>query len=149
MERDDIMKLDKQLCFTIYACSKEMTKLYRPLLDELGITYPQYLVLLLLWETDGMTVKGLGERLYLDSGTLTPLLKRLETANLVERKRSSVDERNVLIHLTEQGKSLGGRASTIPMEIMKRSGLSAEEVPALMATFNRLLSCILSKKDQQ
>lgn len=149
MEPNDPMKLDNQLCFAIYACSKEMTRLYRPLLDELGITYPQYLVLLLLWETDGLSVKELGEKLYLDSGTLTPLLKRLEAAQLVERKRSRDDERKVLIHLTEQGKALSARAASIPGEIVSRSGLSAEEVPLLLHTFKELLSCILSKQEKR
>ena len=96
----DIQALDQQLCFALYSASLAMTKVYKPLLDQLGLTYPQYLVLLALWEQDGQTVSGLGERLYLDSGTLTPLLKRMESAGWIERQRDATDERLVLIHLT-------------------------------------------------
>lgn len=100
------LKLDNQLCFAIYACSREITKLYQPYLEKLGVTYSQYLVLIVLWEREECTVKELGEALYLDSGTLTPLLKRLQNAGLIDRKRSTQDERKVLISLTTEGIAL-------------------------------------------
>jgi DNA-binding MarR family transcriptional regulator len=103
MKNDELLKLDNQLCFSIYACSREITSMYRPFLDELGITYPQYLVLLVLWEQHECTVKELGEHLYLDSGTLTPMLKRMEAADLIKRQRSHTDERKVFVHLTKKG----------------------------------------------
>ena len=100
------LALDAQLCFALYSASLAMTKLYKPLLDRLGLTYPQYLVMLVLWEEDAMSVKEIGERLFLDSGTLTPLLKRLEAAGLVKRTRSTEDERQVIVALTPQGEGL-------------------------------------------
>ncbi|MDY7579959.1 MarR family transcriptional regulator [Herbaspirillum sp. RTI4] len=106
--------LDNQLCFALYSTSLAMTKLYKPLLAELGLTYPQYVVMLVLWETDGLMVSEIGERLFLDSGTLTPLLKRLETAGLITRLRDTEDERRVRIRLTPAGVSLKADATTIP-----------------------------------
>src|SRR3954467_10719297 len=103
---DQALLLDNQLCFALYSTSLAMTKLYKPLLEELGLTYPQYLVMLVLWEEDGPMVSGLGERLFLDSGTLPPLLKRLETAGLVARVRDTQDERRVHITLTAAGRKL-------------------------------------------
>src|SRR3954462_10871670 len=103
---DRLLHLDNQLCFALYSASLAMTKLYKPLLDELGLTYPQYLVMLVLWERDGLTVSEIGERLSLDSGTLTPLLKRLEAAELVSRIRDTDDERRVHIRLTAAGRRL-------------------------------------------
>lgn len=136
---DDQLRLDQMLCFAIYACSREMTKLYRPLLDEVGLTYPQYLVMLVLWEERSATVKHLGERLYLDSGTLTPLLKRLEQAGLVSRARSRDDERVVVISLTEQGEALKQRANNIPHELLCKSNLQPEEFLRLKGEFESLL----------
>jgi MarR family transcriptional regulator, organic hydroperoxide resistance regulator len=146
LDKDEQLKLDNQLCFTIYACSREMTRLYRPLLDEMNLTYPQYLVLLVLWETEEVTVKQLGDRLFLDSGTLTPLLKRMESANLITRERLSADERKVLIRLTEAGKALKHRACNIPPALLERSGLKAEEFAGLVQQFQRLLSRISEKR---
>lgn len=108
------LKLDNQLCFAIYACSREITKLYQPYLEKLGVTYSQYLVLIVLWEREECTVKELGEALYLDSGTLTPLLKRLQNAGLIDRKRSTQDERKVLISLTPEGSTLREKALSVP-----------------------------------
>ncbi|MDF2659694.1 MAG: ohrR [Paenibacillus sp.] len=139
MNRDDILKLDNQICFAVYACSREITKLYRPYLDEMGITYTQYVTLLALWEEDDMTVKRLGERLYLDSGTLTPLLKKLEAAGLVERIRDPRDERNVRIRLTGPGVRLKEQASGLPGRIVSRTGLSGVQVQSLHAGLNALL----------
>jgi DNA-binding MarR family transcriptional regulator len=111
IDRSEWLKLDHQLCFALYASSLAMTKLYKPLLEPLGLTYPQYLVLLVLWEQDGVTVSQVGERLALDSGTLTPLLKRIEAAGLLQRLRDSADERRVLLQLTAAGRALKSRAA--------------------------------------
>ena len=108
---DGALLLDHQLCFALYSSSQAMTQLYRPLLTALDLTYPQYLVLLLLWEQDGQSVSDLGERLFLDSGTLTPLLKRMEAKGLLERRRSTEDERRVQIHLKAAGRQLRARAA--------------------------------------
>lgn len=106
----DGLRLDDQLCFALYAASRAVTQAYQPFLAPLNLTYPQYLVMLVLWEADGLTVKAIGEKLLLDSGTLTPLLKRLETAGYISRQRSSLDERQVLIYLSDTGKSLREQA---------------------------------------
>jgi DNA-binding MarR family transcriptional regulator len=111
---DQALLLDNQLCFALYSASLAMTKLYKPLLAELGLTYPQYLAMLVLWERDGLMVSELGERLFLDSGTLTPLLKRLESAGLIARIRALDDERRVHITLTAAGRKLKARAARIP-----------------------------------
>ncbi len=114
IEPDAMLLLDQQLCFALYSTSLAMTRLYKPLLDELGLTYPQYLALLVLWEKDGLTVSELGEKLFLDSGTLTPLLKRMEGAGLVSRLRDVADERRVHVTLTAVGRKLKTRAEKIP-----------------------------------
>ena len=111
---DSALLLDNQLCFALYSASLAMTKLYKPLLEELGLTYPQYLVMLVLWEADGVMVSEIGHRLSLDSGTLTPLLKRLEAAGLISRMRDVQDERRVHIHLTQAGRKLKTRAAKVP-----------------------------------
>jgi DNA-binding MarR family transcriptional regulator len=125
----DLLRLDRQLCFALYSTSLVMTKLYKPLLAPLGLTYPQYLVMLLLWETDGLGVGDLGERLYLDSGTLTPLLKRMEGAGLLTRQRDQQDERRVIVSLTAEGRALRAKAAPIPLGIAKACGGS---IPALI-----------------
>jgi DNA-binding MarR family transcriptional regulator len=114
---DKALLLDRQLCFALYSASLAMTKLYKPLLAELGLTYPQYLVMLVLWERDGLMVSELGERLFLDSGTLTPLLKRLEAAGLIARLRALDDERRVHVTLTAAGRKLKTRAAKVPASI--------------------------------
>ncbi|MES2053823.1 MAG: MarR family transcriptional regulator [Pseudomonadota bacterium] len=128
---DAMLKLDNQLCFALYSTSLAMTRLYKPLLDELGLTYPQYLVMLVLWEKDGLMVSELGERLYLDSGTLTPLLKRLESSGLISRIRAVEDERRVHITLTAAGRKLKARAARIPGCILSASQCSIPELIAL------------------
>jgi DNA-binding MarR family transcriptional regulator len=128
---DDLLKLDHQLCFALYSASLAMTKLYKPLLDDLGLTYPQYIAMLALWEEDGMTVSALGERLHLDSGTLTPLLKRLEAADLLVRLRDVEDERRVRIRLTPTGRKLRTRAARIPACVLDATQCSIPEVLAL------------------
>lgn len=128
---DQALKLDNQLCFALYSTSLAMTKLYKPLLEELGLTYPQYLVMLVLWEGDGLMVSELGERLYLDSGTLTPLLKRMETQDLVTRIRDVEDERRVRITLTAAGRKLKSKAEKVPACILAASQCSIPELISL------------------
>ncbi len=123
--------LDNQLCFALYSTSLAMTKLYKPLLEKLALTYPQYLVMLVLWERDGLMVSELGERLFLDSGTLTPLLKRLESASLIARIRDVQDERRVHVTLTAAGRALKTQAANIPACILKASQCSLPDIVAL------------------
>ena len=130
--------LDNQLCFSLYSASLAMTKLYKPLLDALDLTYPQYLVMLVLWERDDITVSALGERLSLDSGTLTPLLKRLEQAGLLKRQRSSADERKVHVVLTGTGLALCERAAHVPACVVAQSGLPLGELMGLNQQIKKL-----------
>lgn len=125
------LQLDNQLCFALYSTSLAMTKVYKPLLDDLGLTYPQYLAMLVLWERDGLMVSELGDKLYLDSGTLTPLLKRMELSGLVSRIRAIEDERRVHITLTAAGRKLKARAAKIPGCILSASQCSMPELIAL------------------
>jgi DNA-binding MarR family transcriptional regulator len=136
--RAEWLKLDRQLCFALYSASLAMTKLYKPLLDPLGLTYPQYLAMLVLWEGDGITVSQLGERLALDSGTLTPLLKRLEAAKLVGRLRDTADERRVLLHLAPAGRALKTKAQAVPESMACAAGCSLDELAALTARLKTL-----------
>ena len=126
-----MLKLDNQLCFALYSASLAMTRVYKPLLDELGLTYPQYLAMLVLWERDGLMVSELGERLYLDSGTLTPLLKRLEASGFITRIRDVEDERRVHITVSAAGRQLKTRAAKIPDCILSASQCSLPELVAL------------------
>ncbi len=141
----DHMKLENQLCFLLYASSREMTKQYKPLLEKLNVTYPQYLVLLLLWEHKTLTVKKIGELLYLDSGTLTPMLKRMEQQGLITRKRSEEDERSVLISLTEDGELLKEKAADIPETILGLSNQSGENLKQLKSALYTLLETLHQK----
>jgi DNA-binding MarR family transcriptional regulator len=134
----DWLSLDHQLCFALYSASLAMTKIYKPLLEPLGLTYPQYLVMLVLWQADGVTVSRLGERLALDSGTLTPLLKRLEASGLVRRLRDATDERRVLLQLTPQGRSLKTRAGAVPQTMASATGCGLGELAALTARLQAL-----------
>lgn len=135
-------RLDRQVCFALYAASRAATAVYRPILDDLGLTYPQYLVMLVLWESDPKGVKELGEELGLDSGTLSPLLKRLEALGFVERRRSGEDERRVAIHLTAAGRALSSKASGIPQHLADAAGLSDQELEHLRATLGRLTEAL-------
>ena len=128
---DALLQLDNQLCFALYSTSLAMTKIYKPLLDELGLTYPQYLAMLVLWEKDGLMVSELGQRLYLDSGTLTPLLKRLEASGFIARIRAVEDERRVHITLTSSGRKLKAKAAKIPACILSASQCSISEISDL------------------
>jgi DNA-binding MarR family transcriptional regulator len=134
----DWLRLDHQLCFALYAASLSMTKLYKPLLEPLGLTYPQYLAMLVLWQGDGITVSQLGERLALDSGTLTPLLKRLESSGLVQRLRDAADERRVLLQLTPAGRALKARAVRVPQAIAAASGCELSELSELTSRLQAL-----------
>ena len=129
---DAPLLLSNQICFAVYSTAHAFNRVYKPLLDRLGLTYPQYLVMLVLWERDGPSVKEIGERLFLDSGTLTPLLKRLEAAHLVKRTRSKADERQVLVALTARGAGLRDKAkAVIPPAILAASGCSVGELSEL------------------
>ena len=128
---DQALRLDNQICFAVYSTAHAFNRVYKPLLDRLGLTYPQYLVMLALWERDDVPVKDLGERLFLDSGTLTPLLKRLEAAELIRRTRSTEDERVVLIALTARGHALRDKAKAVPQSILAASACSVSELLAM------------------
>lgn len=136
---DEVLKLDNQLCFPLYASARLVMQSYRPYLDPLGITYSQYLVLLLLWERDGQTVSEIGDRLFLDSGTLTPVLKRLEKNGLVERRRRSRDERAVESRLTRAGRRLKSKAVKVPLALLCQLGLDLQEVVKLRETLRELI----------
>lgn len=137
-------RLDRQVCFALYSASRAATAVYRPVLEDLGLTYPQYLVMLVLWESEPKGVKELGEELSLDSGTLSPLLKRLEAMGLVERRRSGEDERRVAVHLTPAGRSLSSKTSGIPRHLADAAGLSADELEQLRTTLERLTAALHS-----
>lgn len=130
--------LDQQLCFALYSANLAMHKVYRPLLQALGLTYPQYLVMLVLWESDAQTVSAIGERLYLDSATLTPLLKRLEAAGLLTRTRAVDDERQVIIALTAKGRQLRQTAQSVPPAVFCAADCTTSELRAIKAELERL-----------
>jgi MarR family transcriptional regulator, organic hydroperoxide resistance regulator len=138
------LKLENQICFKIYSAEREITKLYRKLLEELDVTYPQYLVMLVLWEEKSVTVKELGQKLFLDSGTLSPMLKRMEGNGLIERRRSLEDERTVIISLTKKGEDLKGKAQCIPTKLLESLSLDLVELNNL----NQTLSTILNRIQQ-
>jgi MarR family transcriptional regulator, organic hydroperoxide resistance regulator len=144
----DHLTLDEQLCFPLYAASRAMTAVYRPKLERLGLTYPQYLVMLALWERDERSVGDVCQALDLDSGTLSPLLKRLEAAGLIERRRSAADERRVDIRLTERGRALRAEAGDIPAQMAEASGLSMDEVIALRGILHRLTEALKSQSNE-
>ena len=131
--------LDRQLCFPLYACAREMIKLYKPFLDELDLTYTQYIAMMVLWERKAVTVKELGQALFLDSGTLTPLLKKMEAKGLLRRRRSTEDERSLIVSLTEQGEQLRERAVEVPVKMAQCSCLEPEEGRELYRLLYKLL----------
>lgn len=135
----DPLLLDNQLCYALYAAAHRMTKSYRPMLERMGLTYPQYLVLLVLWETDGVTVSEIGRRLRLDSGTLTPVLKRLEAAGFLHRNRRRSDEREVEIALTPHGRALRAEAGIVRESVMCQLNMSEPEVQVMRAGLNALI----------
>lgn len=135
----DALKLENQLCFPLYACAREVIKKYTPFLDAIDLTYTQYIAMMALWEKKQLTVKALGEMLYLDSGTLTPLLKKLEAKGLVSRKRSEEDERNLLVTLTREGEALKDAAIQVPGQMMQCVKLPVEDAMALHRILHQLL----------
>jgi MarR family transcriptional regulator, organic hydroperoxide resistance regulator len=145
----DALRLDSQLCFALYAATRAMTQAYAKLLTPLGLTYPQYLVMLVLWEEDGLAVRQLGERLELDSGTLTPLLKRLEAAGLVRRARDRADERVVRIHLSPAGRGLKQRARGVPRAVACSAGLSVAQLARLRTELRHLTHTLRSAEPTQ
>jgi MarR family transcriptional regulator, organic hydroperoxide resistance regulator len=147
MDTNEFLKLENQLCFSIYATSRSITKIYRPFLDELDITYPQYLVMLVLWEKGSITLKELGRKLYLDSGTLTPLLKRLEHMGLVKRERLTEDERILSVSLTEKGINLKHDAIKIPSCILNTLNMDLESLVAIKKSLDELLHNINKNED--
>ncbi|WP_296149157.1 MarR family transcriptional regulator [uncultured Flavobacterium sp.] len=142
MENNHQLELGNQLCFPLYVISKEIIGLYRPFLDALDITYPQYLVMMVLWEKDGLTVNQVGEKLYLDSGTVTPLLKRLEAKGLIDRKRKKEDERVVEVFLADKGRNLQQKACEIPARMQEKLNLSPEDLFELKETVQKILNKI-------
>lgn len=143
----DELKLDRQLCFKLYAASRQVVRAYKPMLDALQLTYPQYLVMLVLWEWDELapsqpTVKALGERLLLDSGTLTPLLKRLQAAGLVERRRSDADEREMHLCLSKEGRELRNRVPALKRQLLCEQGVDSDQLEPLRAQLDVLLQRI-------
>jgi DNA-binding MarR family transcriptional regulator len=126
-----LLQLDNQICFAVYSAGHAFNRAYKPLLDKLGLTYPQYLAMLVLWERDKVSVKEIGDKLFLDSGTLTPLLKRLEASGLVKRTRSADDERQVIVSLTAQGQALRDKAKSVPQRILAASDCTTEELVAM------------------
>lgn len=135
----DALKLENQLCFPLYACSREIVKRYKPFLDEIGLTYTQYIAMMVMWERKSVNVKELGECLYLDSGTLTPLLKKLESKGYVTRMRSDKDERNLVVAITDEGEKLKDKAVEIPFQIAGCTNLTPEEGMQLYGILYKIL----------
>jgi len=146
-DRFEALRIENQLCFPLYACSREVIKQYKPFWDELDLTYTQYIAMMALWENQEMTVKELGDVLYLDSGTLTPLLKKLEAKQYVTRTRSRKDERNLIVSVTEQGQSLKEKAMKMPRAIAEYTELSREEAEALYRTLYKILARLDQRED--
>lgn len=138
-DKYDALKIENQICFPLYACSREIIKQYKPFLDKIGLTYTQYITMMVLWDKKTINVKALGDILYLDSGTLTPLLKKLETKGLVTRQRSSEDERNLIVTITENGEALREQAIAVPGEIARCSKLVPEEAAMLYRILYKML----------
>jgi DNA-binding MarR family transcriptional regulator len=143
LSNDNVLNVDLQMCFALYSASLSMTKAYKPLLAELKLTYPQYLVLLVLWEKDAVAVNVLGERLFSDSGTLTPLLKRLEKLGFIQRQRSAEDERRVIVTLTKEGKQLQKKAAAIPVQMLCNTGCTLTEIQQLNSQLISLRTALI------
>jgi len=139
---EDFLKLDKQLCFSVYVLHREIMQAYRPILNDIGLTYPQYITMMTLWQQDNVTVNQLGETLQLDSGTLTPLLKRLETKSFLTRTRSKEDERVVKIELTTEGRSLKEKASCVPIQILESLQMGMDDMQQLKALADKVVQKI-------
>lgn len=139
-DRDEVLKLENQLCFLLYACARDTTRYYRPYLDEMGLTYTQYLTMLVLWEEKQINLKALGERLYLDSGTLTPVLKRLEEKGYITRNRDVSDERNLVLHVTDVGVKLKDEVYAIHQRMESWSPISGEDEAVIRRIFKEALT---------
>lgn len=135
----DPLKLENQLCFPLYVCAKEVVRLYRPLLEPLGLTYTQYIAMMVLWEHRSMTVSELGNRLYLDSGTLTPLLKKMEKAGWISRERGTKDERQTIVRITPEGESLKEKAAEVPAKMMQCSPVDSNEAVQLYSLLYKMM----------
>ncbi|MBQ0042946.1 MAG: MarR family transcriptional regulator [Lachnospiraceae bacterium] len=140
MENYDCLKLENQLCFPLYVCAKEVVRQYKPFLDEIDLTYTQYIAMMVMWEQKEITVKGLGEYLFLDSGTLTPVLKHLEKKGYVERTRSKEDERNLIISLTSEGEALKEKALSVPGKVSQCVSLNADDAKELYRILNSIMN---------
>ena len=138
----DPLRLDSQLCFPLYACAREVVKKYKPFLDTIDLTYTQYLTMMVLWEAGETTSKAIGERLHLDSGTLTPVIKKLEEKGLCTRRRSPEDERNLAVAITDEGRALRARAEDIPAGVGRCIALTPDEADALYGLLYKLLGCL-------
>ena len=138
-QADTALLLDSQLCFPLYACAREVVKRYRPFLDDIGLTYTQYIAMMVLWETPCISSRRLGRRLFLDSGTLTPVLKKLEAMGYITRRRDEKDERNLRLTLTEEGKALKERAAVIPQQMASCIRLDPKDAIELYSLLHRLL----------
>ena len=148
LNADAALLLDNQLCFPLYACAREVVKRYRPFLDELSLTYTQYIAMMVLWETPCISSRPLGRRLFLDSGTLTPVLKRLEAMGYVNRKRDEKDERNLLVTLTEAGQALKARAAFVPGQMASCIRMEPEDAMQLYTLLHRLLDTMQEGNDR-
>ncbi len=138
-DKYDAIKIDNQLCFPLYACAKEIVRRYKPFLDEIDLTYTQYIAMMVLWEEKEINVKALGKRLYLDSGTLTPVLKRLEQKNLISRQRDNKDERNLIVRLTAEGEQLKEQAVKIPQKMAGCVNLNKNDAAVLYRILHEML----------
>lgn len=145
----EMLKIENQLCFPLYACSREVIKQYKPFLDPLGLTYTQYITMMVLWEHRSLTAKELGTRLFLDSGTLTPLLKKLEAKGLVTRNRCQTDERNLIVALTPKGMALREQAASVPVQVARCTRLQPEEAAELYRILYKLLAQTSPKDDAE
>lgn len=146
---DQQLKLNNQICFPIYSVSRLITKAYKPYLEEMGLTYPQYLLLLVLWERDELSINQIGEKLLLNTNTLSPLIKRMEKMNLLQRKRSKKDERSVFIQLTDKGKALKNTAAPIPEKLLNTlltEDVTVTEIMLLKDTLNKWSDILLEKQ---
>lgn len=144
-DKYDAIKIDNQLCFPLYACAKEIVRRYKPFLDEIDLTYTQYIAMMVLWEEKEINVKALGKRLYLDSGTLTPVLKRLEQKNLISRQRDSKDERNLIVRLTTEGEQLKEKAVEIPHKMAGCVTLDEKDAADLYRILHNMLQSFESQ----
>ncbi|MCQ2526216.1 MAG: MarR family transcriptional regulator [Lachnospiraceae bacterium] len=139
MDKYDCLKLENQLCFPLYVCAKEVVRQYKPFLDEIDLTYTQYITMMVMWEQKEISVKGLGDYLFLDSGTLTPVLKTLEKKGYVERTRSKEDERSLIVSLTKEGEALKEKAVTVPAKVAKCVSLSPEDAGELYRILHTIM----------